>query len=415
MKKFLVLSLLSWLMFTGHAMADEFIINDITVPQGGSADLAVGFNFTSTTNKVGFTLSIGLPEGLSFEKDDDGDIKYEKDETSAGKLNIQQVDEGNIAGLPSTETATIKGTSGTLLTLHVAADASLEVGSSYVVSVTNATFQQKVDGTLSDISVDDFTFTITIGEAEDGRVKFNETSTSLPSYTAGETYDVTMTRTVKAGNWNTIVFPFNLTKANANKIFGTDVKFAKFSGFEVDYGDDEENVTPLQITVRFTSYTIPARGGKLEGGTPVLVMTNNDVTEPFELDGVTLTDVVKEESAADEYGTQGKFVGSFVKTVVPRDGLFIAENKFWYSTGQTNIKAFRGWFELGAVLDKETTDWGGAKISFFVDDMPASIDGIGMNDNQELKGSVYTVGGQLVGTDVKMNQLKKGVYIKDGK
>ena len=46
--------------------------------------------------------------------------------------------------------------------------------------------------------------------------------------------------------------------------------------------------------------------------------------------------------------------GTLVKTTIPADGLFLSDNKFYYSAGKTNIKAFRCWFELDAVLDKST-------------------------------------------------------------
>ena len=186
------------------------------------------------------------------------------------------------------------------------------------------------------------------------------------------------------------------------------MQFAQFDGFEVDYGDDEENLSPLGITINFSSYTIPARGN-LKGGTPVLIKTDQDITE-IKLDGVTLTDVATPVEKADEYDTAGKFTGSLVKTVVPADGLFISDNKFWYSTGKTNIKAFRGWFELGAVIGKDT-DFG-AKIRFVIDDAPTSIEGI---ESANVDGDVYTLQGIYVGRDVEKNRLPKGIYIIDGK
>lgn len=255
----------------------------------------------------------------------------------------------------------------------------------------------------------DVTFGITI-EASDGRLHFAETDATLPAYTAGEKADVTMARTIKAGEWSTLVLPFNLTKANATSAFGTDVQFAKYNGFMVDYGDNEENVTPLGITVNFKTYTIPARGN-LAGGTPVLVKTSQDISE-IKLDGVTLTSGVADQEAADEYGTPGKFTGSLVKTLEPADGLFLSGNKFWYSVGKTNIKAFRGWFELGAVLDKET-DFG-ANLNFVIDGDPTSIDGIPGN-MMKRKSDVYTIQGQYVGHDVDMKKLPSGIYIIDGK
>lgn len=94
-------------------------------------------------------------------------------------------------------------------------------------------------------------------------------------------------------------------------------------------------------------------------------------------------------SKSDEYETPGVFTGSLVKTKVPADGLFIYEDKFYYSAGSTNIKAFRGWFELGAVLDKET-DFG-ANVRFVVDDEVTAIEGVPSAADEI--GAVYTLNG----------------------
>ncbi len=416
MKKKMLFAMAVWLLSMGYAMADDkIIINDVTVPKGGTAELPIEFSFDTEGKYQGFQLMLEFPDGISTVKDGEGLPVVAPDVTSlgatgSGKYTIITTAQDGYTLLPLITSYSINGKSGTLITLTLQADESLEPGTTLEGKTTKVMLS---DGTSSTY-LENFTFNITIGEPDDGRIKFDEASTKLPSYTAGETADIKMTRTIKAGNWSTIVLPFNLTRTNAFAIFGNDVKFAKFSNFVVDYGEDEENVTPLGITINFTSYSIPARGGKLEGGTPVLIKTSKDITD-FQLDGVMLTNSVTDVSAKDEYETTGTFTASFVKTTVPADGLFITDNSFWYSTGKTNIKAFRGWFQLGAVLGKETTDWGAAKIAFFVDGLPTSIDGIGFSGNQQIKGAVYTIGGQLVGIDVNLNQLKKGVYIKDGK
>ena len=116
-------------------------------------------------------------------------------------------------------------------------------------------------------------------------------------------------------------------------------------------------------------------------------------------------------SKSDEYETPGVFTGSLVKTKVPADGLFIYEDKFYYSAGSTNIKAFRGWFELGAVLDKET-DFG-ANVRFVVDDEVTDIEGVPSAADET--GAVYTLNGQLIGKDIDVKSLPKGIYIMNGK
>ena len=63
MKKFIMFSALAWLLGLSHAAANEIIINDITVPQGGEADLVVGYNFATDAKKIGATfILINLPE-----------------------------------------------------------------------------------------------------------------------------------------------------------------------------------------------------------------------------------------------------------------------------------------------------------------------------------------------------------------
>ena len=407
MKKLLCafVALTAWATYTWAA--DDITIADIEIPQNGEAVLEVELTSVEK-NYGGFQFDVKLPAGITLTKVGKADRLSAIENYS---LSMNQTDaENNIFTVLgyNINRQSIAGTSGTIAYLTLQADGSTTVGDVLSAEVNNV-----VLSTVDEDQIDaaNSSFSITIGEPDDGRIKFNETSTTLPTYTAGEKGDVTMTRTIKGGVWNTIVLPFNLTKANATAVFGSDVQFAKFAGFEVDYGDDEENITPIGITINFTEYSIPARGN-LAGGTPVLIKTSKDITNPFQIDNVTLTADVKNEEKTDEYGTIGLFTGSFVKTIVPADGLFISNNLFYYSVGSTQIKAFRGWFELGAVLDKET-DFG-AKLNFTVDEVPTSVDGLPLSTQAQC-GKVYTLSGQLVGQDVSVRQLKEGVYIVNGK
>ena len=404
MKPRLILLLMAWLTGGAIAMADNFVIPNIEIPQGGTVELPIGFSFDSDITHVGFQLDLDLPEGISTVKDEDGLPVYVKDETSCNKLTIYPTAEDGFGALPQTASASIKGTTGTLITITLEADAALEVGSQLVANVTKAMFTTKdATGTLTSVDIPDFTFNITIGEPDDGRIKFNETATRLPNYTAGETGDVRMTRTITAGQWNTIVLPFTLTKTKAETIFGSDVQLAEFSGFEVDYGDDEENVTPLGITINFSTYTMSARK-PMTGGKPFLIKTSKDI-ESFEADGVTLFSTVTDVEKSDEWDTFGSFTGTLTKTKVPADGLFISNNKFYYSTGNTNIKAFRGWFQLGAVLGKDTNF--GVKFNFILDNNPTAIE---LTDGNAADGAVYDLGGRKIS-----EPQRRGIYIVNGK
>ncbi len=401
-----------------NALDNAIYIEPVTAKSGTQQVLSV--RMKNIGEIAGFEFNLQLPEGITVATNQYGlpmaELSTERtNSTLTNSFGAEFEDDGTLKVLCGTNAANpqtgklfaISGNDGEVARITVNIPESYDLGE-YAIHILNGKLAD-TDSHKTELE-EDIISLLTI-EENDGRIHFAETDTSLPAYAAGEKGDITMARTINAGEWSTIVLPFNLTKANATKAFGEDVQFATFSGFEVDYGEDEENITPLGITLKFDSYTIPARGN-LAGGTPVLIKTGKNISE-IKLDGVTLVSTVTNVETADaDYGFPGKFIGTFVKTTVPEDGLFLSGNKFWYSTGKTNIKAFRGWFELGAVLNKES-DFG-ANLNFVIDGDPTSIDGIPGN-MMTRKGDVYTIQGQYVGHDVDMKRLPSGIYIVDGK
>lgn len=392
------------LMTMGNTFADNLSVADFSIAPGETK--AISIDLTNPDREyimVEFWMS--LPEGISIPQDEDG---YYLAEGNASRFQRSHSLEVNYQGgfyhflVFSSRNDALRGSSGELISFTVEVASDVQEGT-YVAKIFNQLYN---DTDKNEVTPNDVPFNITV-ESSDGRIHFDETDTSLPTYTAGEKGDVTMKRTIKAGEWNTIVLPFTLTKAKAEAAFGSDVELAEFTGFETEYAD-EEDITPDAITINFATYTMSAKKG-MTGGKPFLIKTSSDI-ESFEADDVTLFSVVTDVTKADEYDTTGKFTGSLVKTVVPMDGLFLSENKFWYSTGNTNIKAFRCWFLLDAVLDKET-DFG-TNVNFVVDGDPASVYGVPFVLQS---GNVYTIQGQYVGHGVDMEQLPKGVYIVDGK
>ena len=400
MKRILIITM-ALLAIVGRASAQESVsVNDFLVPQGGEAYLDINYSLEGVGPYVGFMFIVDLPEGLSLVEDENtpGYPWYDEKVTAISRLSVTTTPTG-FAATPKTAEATINGNSGLLMRLKVAADAELEVGSKYTATLKEVSFNVRDEEfNVTKKPVGDVTFNITI---DDNRIKFDENADALPVYTAGEKGNVRMTRTINANRWSTIVLPFTLTKAKAEAAFGSDVQLAEFSGFEVDYGEDEENTIPLGIKINFTTYTMSAKKG-MTGGKPFLIKTTQDVTS-FEADECSLVEAVTDVEKIDEFDTPGKFTGSFVKTVVPKDGLFISGEKFYYSTGNTAIKAFRGWFELGAVLDKET-EFG---VKMYIDDIETGIDALRVKD---ATGTIYDLGGRKV---AKPSQ--SGVYIVNGK
>ena len=388
------------LAIVGRASAQESVsVNDFLVPQGGEAYLDINYSLEGVGPYVGFMFIVDLPEGLSLVEDENtpGYPWYDEKVTAISRLSVTTTPTG-FAATPKTAEATINGNSGLLMRLKVAADAELEVGSKYTATLKEVSFNVRDEEfNVTKKPVGDVTFNITI---DDNRIKFDENADALPVYTDGEKGNVRMTRTINANRWSTICLPFQLTKAKAEAAFGSDVQLAEFTGFSTTY-EDEDTPVPSSITITFTPYEL--KGTKpMKGGVPYLIKTSKDI-ESFEADDVTLFAAVTDVEKADDYDTPGKFTGSMVKTVVPANGLFISDQNFYYSTGNTAIKAFRGWFELGAVLDKET-EFG---VKMYIDDIETGIDALRVKD---ATGTIYDLGGRKV---AKPSQ--SGVYIVNGK
>ena len=105
-------------------------------------------------------------------------------------------------------------------------------------------------------------------------------------------------------------------------------------------------------------------------------------------------------------GFTGKFTGSFVKTVIPEDGLFVSGNKFYYSKGATNVKGFRAWLELDGVIGKPMVE----EIKMQVDGIVTNINDLNIVKSVE---GVFTMDGKKMSNDV--TRLPKGVYLINGK
>lgn len=414
MKKIL-LAIMAVFVFTVSSSAqDKIEIKDVQIPEKGSANLAVNL-ISEQHSYIAFQFDLKLPAGISARASASNLTERATSVSEGWSVAFKQIDaDNNIYNCIAynSDNAAISGTSGTVLNIVLTAadNETLVQGYTGVGTITGAimsTKEQKYQSAEGEFNI----------EIIEDRVIFNETDTELPLYTAGEKKNVRMTRTMTSGKWNTIVMPFTLTTANLKAAFGSDVEVAYFSGWKAEY-DFESSLTPLSIEVKFKKRNIVPN---VPGGIAFLIKPSKDV-ETIELDGVTLVRDINDNHSSDTnnntrgdedgYGLNGVFKGTFVKTIVPADGLFINSEKFYYSTGKTNIKAFRGWFELGAVLDKET-DFG-AKVTFTVDGEATDIDGI--PSYQRVVEGVYDLSGRKIKLeDGDVTKLQKGVYIIDGK
>lgn len=391
-------------------------LNPVTANAGSRCVLSVQMKNVAAI--AGYEFYLSVPEGISFAKDTENFLLTSLSEarTTSKKTNFfdSTVDEngllhvlcstsaGTNADDPSQrELYTFSGNDGEVCTVTIDIPSDFEAGT-YPLVLSNIVLSNSAGDKGYETERVETTLTI---EQSDGRLHFNESSTKLPTYTVGEKANVTMHRTIKAGQWSTIVLPFTLPKAKAEAAFGSDVELYEFTGYTTTV-DVENDLTPTAIQINFSKYVLKNALSSITGGKPYLIRTSKDI-ETIEADDVKLVDAVAPVSKTDtEYDIlEGKFNGSLVKTKVPESGLFISENKFWYSTGATDIKAFRAWFELDAVLNQEIA------LSRIVLNFEDETTGITVAKNGSASTeTTYDLQGRRI---AKTN--KKGVYIKNGK
>ena len=331
----------------GSAQADEVVVNDITIPQGGEATLNIELNNTAEYTR--FSLDLVLPDGITVIGQRLGERFSGTDHT----VKLGTWPEWYRFLGDTDESMVIPGTSGTLVAVTLKADEALTVGATYQATLSGYDQATGTEYGMEFTTPSDETvllgkvnFTITIAEPADPLVILDEDATTTPEATDGDV-DILVKRTIKAEEWSTLVLPFDMTEAQVKEAFGDDVALYEF--IEYDANDDL-----TEITVNFDEALLSTDG--FMANNPYIIKTSRDITE-FE---VTATIDPDEEGAVAEYtngrsGSRKEVYGSFrgtyhAQTTVPADALFLADSKFWYSTGQTKMKAFRAYFVFQDVL-----------------------------------------------------------------
>lgn len=382
--------------FAGSSYADDaFSVDNITLPQNGEADVVVRFSLDAGSTCSGYTFWLQLPEGLEFvtyEKNEKTYITYTAgdsyDETPTINPNI---DGGYLkVGCITANSDPLNKQSGVLVTFRVKPTSTHAVGTPFTGTLTNGTISAE-NGSVHNVA--NATFTVTIAEPVDLRTVLDETSTVAPAAATG--VDVRVKRTIKANEWSTICLPFAMTEAQCKAAFGNDVQLGDFTSWSSEDNSDGDIV---KINVGFTSVTA------IEANHPYIILVSAGLQE-FTADGV---DIDAEEEPTVQVGKKknekGFFIGSYIAgTEIPEDDLFLNSNMFWYSKGNTKMKAFRGYFEFADVLTE--VEEASSRIMFEFNEQTTGIRTITSSED----GKYF----DLQGRGVK--PTKKGLYIKDGK
>ena len=181
---------------------------------------------------------------------------------------------------------------------------------SYFVKVENTRSFSK--GHLTSFVVTEPAGVVTLDEAATSNESWSEKVVAPEA--EGPLYDVQIIRTIKAGMYNTICLPFEVTSAQAKDIFGADVQLRTLESAIIEEGD-------FVLNLNFTSTS------GMYPGTPHLIKTSRDIVNPV-FTGVKFT----RATPAATTKTNADFVGTFIKDEIPADpnNLFMGANNTLY-------------------------------------------------------------------------------------
>lgn len=396
MKK-LIFTMSALILMCLSSMADNITADNVNLLPGKTVQLAINME-NNERAYTAFWFELELPVGISVTNAVNSNRL-----PSNFSLTWDKVDNGepNTYKFYGTEFDTeqskqeISGTSGTILTLTLSAAETLEVGSTLVAKIKKISATSFEGNETYDF--DDYSFTIKIS---DPWITLDENSTTLPEASDGET-QIKVKRTIKANQWNTICLPFAMTETQVYDAFGDDMQLYEFMEYEAD-----ENLT--EIKVLFDVAHLGEDG--FFANYPYIIKTSKDISEFM----VTSTIEPDEENAVAEFtngrtGSRKEVYGTFYGTLkaggkVPANCLFLNGGDFWYSTGVSNLKAFRGYFEFVDIL--ASIENSNSKIQIVFRDETTGIKNIETYLNDE---AIYDLQGRRV------VEPGKGIYIKKGK
>lgn len=399
MKKALLL--LSFLFALHIHAANTLYVSDVTIPHGGTAVINIELN--NDSEFFGLQMDVNLPAGISPIMNGEKPM-YELTDRLTGftiDSSLPTATTVRLAGFSLG--SSVVGSSGTIIQLTVSADPSLNVGEELTATISSVQFSSMES---APVDFDDISFKITIGEEE--AIVLDENSTEGPASSDGPV-NVKVLRTIKGGEWNTICLPFTMSSAQISAALGS-IELADFVDYEVTKSGDKN----IAILVNFSPVNT---SDGMEANHPYLIRTSSDISE-FSVPGVVLEP--DEENALTVYfirkGKQtidmGYMIGTYhAQTTVPADNLFISSNKFYYSTGKTKMQAYRAYFELTDILDRNES--ASSKITFMFSDTDR-IEGLRIYPADS--SAIFDLQGRKVADSVKdVQSLPKGVYIINGK
>lgn len=384
------LFIIAFFMMIGNVFAENKLsVNDVVIPLGDKAAIEIKCDFESQFK--GYQFDIELAEGVSLELDEAGKPIGENGFNTDHIVSSSKVSGNKYRFVVVSLSGQLLPLSGTVLRAYATTDEATTIGSTFTGKITAIEFTTTE---TEPYYFDDIPFTLSIGEPVDTRVVLDEESSVLPATVSD--VDVRVKRTIKANTWSSIVLPFSMSNEQVKAAFGDDVEVAEFTGWEETEDDG--------ISVSFSEVN------EIEANIPYIIKASSGITE-FVVDAVNIQ--ADEDPCVtvgkNSKGTFGSFTGSYVPITIEEENLFLSDNKFWYSTGLTQMKGYRAYFYFQTVLDSYNTQKA-APMSLsitFNDGNVTRIDSLDADINVD--NNTFNLKG------MKVDGSAKGITIKSGK
>lgn len=238
-----------------------------------------------------------------------------------------------------------------------------------------------------------------------------ENENAINSTSEDNRYNVTVNRTFTAGEWTSLVLPFNVSTTALHEAFGET---------EVIPGSDDlvESATLKDVDIlNFTDVTVPNLNltkhfnQMIVAGTPVFIRPKKTVTAPV-FKNVKITAKEVTPVTAGVY----TFNGSYNTATAPQYSYVMHKGQLQFYNGTKGYAedAMAGWITSPSAQKLTLNVIGGNGEGGTTGIIGAVADYTDGNARQS-SDTVYDLNGQKVGSSLNLNTLQKGVYVKGGK
>lgn len=255
-----------------------------------------------------------------------------------------------------------------------------------------------------------------------------------------------MQRAFKENQWNSIIFPFDLTGDQVEKAFGSNAKVSKFKGpsavketlieFEsVALGAANKHNKVIEAGKLYLIYPAKTLENTTEEkvftvispttGKQEISVTGTYFTIPnVNLDTAPSADNIEEPYKHSTFGaTSLRYRGTYVNhtnAIIPANSFVLNKDGYWYRTSKAHtVKGFRCWIEpinpTASAIKRLNISIDGVILNGTSDTL-TGIEELELSNDATKNSNIYDAYGRVIGNTAEgLSKDFKGVYIINGK